>query len=157
MNKLQYKMLEYPGLTGSVVAGLFGLLVKALASYGLNLTSELAILDGLQNNSRLNWRQKENDMNTQYDELALAVSQNAAHRAAWLEKMANQFPLTQRDQRRASSGGTIVDEVVIIADSPLVMSDSSLHNSTILSSIDGPAIVCNGRVTISNCDFRGNA
>ena len=43
MNKVQYKLQEYPGLTGAVVAGLFGLLVKALASYGLNLTSELEV------------------------------------------------------------------------------------------------------------------
>ena len=41
MNKLSYKLQEYPGITGSVVAGLFGLLVKALASYGLNLTPEI--------------------------------------------------------------------------------------------------------------------
>lgn len=41
MNIIKYKALEYPGLTGSIVAGLFGLLVKALASYGLNLTPEL--------------------------------------------------------------------------------------------------------------------
>ena len=41
MNKLQYKLQEYPGITGSVVAGLFGLLVKALASYGLSLTPEM--------------------------------------------------------------------------------------------------------------------
>ena len=41
MNKVQYKLQEYPGLTGAVVAGLFGLLVKALASYGLNLTPEM--------------------------------------------------------------------------------------------------------------------
>ena len=43
MNKVQYKLQEYPGLTGAVVASLFGLLVKALASYGLNLTSELEV------------------------------------------------------------------------------------------------------------------
>lgn len=43
MNKLSYKMQEYPGLTGSVIAGLFGLLVKALASYGFNLTSEMEV------------------------------------------------------------------------------------------------------------------
>ncbi len=41
MDKLSYKLQEYPGITGSVVAGLFGLLVKALASYGLNLTPEM--------------------------------------------------------------------------------------------------------------------
>ena len=41
MNKLSYKLQEYPGITGSVVAGLFSLLVKALASYSLNLTPEM--------------------------------------------------------------------------------------------------------------------
>lgn len=41
MNKLQYKVLENPGLTGAAIAALFGLLVKALASYGLALTPEL--------------------------------------------------------------------------------------------------------------------
>jgi hypothetical protein len=41
MNKLSYKAQEYPGLTGAVIASLFGLLVSALASYGLNLTPEM--------------------------------------------------------------------------------------------------------------------
>ena len=38
---MKYKAQEYPGLTGAVVASLFGLLVKALASYGLSLTPEM--------------------------------------------------------------------------------------------------------------------
>ena len=41
MNKLSYKLQEYPGITGSVVAGLFGLLVSALASYGLSMTPQM--------------------------------------------------------------------------------------------------------------------
>lgn len=41
---IQYRLQENPGITGAVVAGLFGLLVKALSSYGLNLTPELEAL-----------------------------------------------------------------------------------------------------------------
>jgi hypothetical protein len=44
MNVIQYKLQENPGITGAVVAGLFGLLVQALASYGLALTPELEAL-----------------------------------------------------------------------------------------------------------------
>lgn len=38
---IQYRLQENPGITGAVVAGLFGLLVKALSSYGINLTPEV--------------------------------------------------------------------------------------------------------------------
>lgn len=41
MNKLQYKMLEEPGITGAGLAALLGLLLRALASYGLTLTPEM--------------------------------------------------------------------------------------------------------------------
>lgn len=41
MNKLQYKLLEEPGITGASVAALLGLLLRALASYGLELTPEM--------------------------------------------------------------------------------------------------------------------
>lgn len=41
MKKLQYKILEEPGITGASVAALLGLLLRALASYGLTLTPEM--------------------------------------------------------------------------------------------------------------------
>ena len=41
MNPLKYKMLEEPGLTAASVAALLGLLLRALASYGLSLTPEM--------------------------------------------------------------------------------------------------------------------
>ena len=41
MNKLQYKLLEEPGITGAGLAALLGLLLRALASYGLELTPEM--------------------------------------------------------------------------------------------------------------------
>jgi len=41
MNPVKYKMLEEPGLTAAGVAVLLGLLLRALASYGLSLTPEM--------------------------------------------------------------------------------------------------------------------
>jgi hypothetical protein len=40
MNALKYKALEEPGLTAAGIAILLGLLLRALASYGLSLTPE---------------------------------------------------------------------------------------------------------------------
>ena len=40
-NPVKYKMLEEPGLTAAGVAVLLGLLLRALASYGLSLTPEM--------------------------------------------------------------------------------------------------------------------
>ena len=44
MNTLSYKAQENPGLTGAAIVAIVGLLVKALASYGFNLTPELEAL-----------------------------------------------------------------------------------------------------------------
>ena len=41
MNRVKYKVLEEPGITGASVAALLGLLLRALASYGLTLTPEM--------------------------------------------------------------------------------------------------------------------
>jgi hypothetical protein len=40
MNPIKYKALEEPGLTAAGVVILLGLLLRALASYGLSLTPE---------------------------------------------------------------------------------------------------------------------
>ena len=40
MNPIKYKALEEPGLTAAGIAILLGLLLRALASYGLSLTPE---------------------------------------------------------------------------------------------------------------------
>lgn len=41
MGKLQYKMLEEPGITSAIVATIIALVIKAFASYGLTLTPEV--------------------------------------------------------------------------------------------------------------------
>jgi len=44
MNQLSYKMQENQGLTGAAIASIIGLAIKALASYGFDLTPEAETL-----------------------------------------------------------------------------------------------------------------
>lgn len=41
MNNLQYKAQEYPGLVAAALVAAVGLGIKALTSYGLNITPEM--------------------------------------------------------------------------------------------------------------------